>query len=510
MSTLLGTYATQPRTRERNTWRQNLLVAAVILSFITVSVHSARLRPFWYDEMSTFFISSIPGLREMLKGTVTDGNPPLYFLLARLCLKLPIQTELALRIPAIAGCVAAAMCVYRFVRHGTSASLALLSMTCFLGSMARIYSIEARGYCILLAFAGLVLCCWQARIYGSKLAPIGIALGVTGAILTHQYGVLYTTLPIFAGEAIATVRRRRLDLSVIGSVLTGSLMLLSTFPPMLRGQRVLLEAIRTAPAFWARPQIGHLALYPKYVPPFVAIVALIVGLFAPLIYATGVKPSIALPAKTKPEEYAAVSTLALFLPIMLLVTHLRSGYFQERYAIGSAMGLAMLIGLVFSHGRLSAFAWPASLYCFTIALLGLWHMSKPGFYVPQLDPILLSAGHEYQIVVDNPVQFYPAWWYADDNLRQRLHFLLDPPYAKTIDDFVGDYSIALEQPYLPMKIDSYAEFVAIHSRFFLYSHGEHEWLIGRLAAEGWKIELVLSSGVRNIYLVTSPQYVSGN
>jgi hypothetical protein len=506
MSTLLATYNTQPQTRERNTCRQNLLAATVILSFIAVSVHSARLRPFWFDEMSTFFISSIPGLREMLKGTTTDGNPPLYFLLARLCLKLPIHTELALRIPAIAGCVVAAMCVYRFVRHGASASLALLSMTCFLGSMARIYSIEARSYCVLLAFTGLVLCCWQTRIYGSKHAPIGIALGVAGAILTHQYGVLYTTLPIFAGEAIATVRRRRLDLSVIGSVLTGSLMLLATFPPMLRGQRVLLEAIRTAPAFWARPQFGQLAFYPRYVPPFIAIVALIVGMVALLTYAMGVKPGIASPADTTPEEYAAASTLALFLPIMLLVTHLGSGYFQERYAIGSAMGLAILIGLVFSHGRLSALAWPASLYCFTIALLGLWQMGKPGlFYVAQLDPMLASAGHEYPIVVDNAVQFYPAWWYADDNLRQRLHFLLDPPYAKTIDDFVGDYSVALEQPYLPMKIDSYSEFVAIHSRFFLYSHGEHEWLIGRLTTEGWTIQpLLSSSGTRNIYLVTAP------
>jgi hypothetical protein len=55
-----------------------------------------------------------------------------------------------------------------------------------------------------------------------------------------------------------------------------------------------------------------------------------------------------------------------------------------------------------------------------------------------------------------------------------------------------------------MKIDSYSEFLANHSRFFLYSHGEPEWLIGRLTAEGWKIELVRSSGVRNIYLVRSP------
>jgi len=48
------------------------------------------------------------------------------------------------------------------------------------------------------------------------------------------------------------------------------------------------------------------------------------------------------------EDLAVGVALVLILPIMLVLTGLGTGYFWERYGIGSALGVALVCGLLFS------------------------------------------------------------------------------------------------------------------------------------------------------------------
>ena len=78
MSTVV-TRASEPPKQSRIDWREKALLAAIAVLFLAVAIRSALLRPFWFDELSTFFISSIPTLKEMFEAIHADGNPLMYF-----------------------------------------------------------------------------------------------------------------------------------------------------------------------------------------------------------------------------------------------------------------------------------------------------------------------------------------------------------------------------------------------------------------------------------------------
>src|SRR5215472_39523 len=98
---------------------EKILLGLVGAIYFVIAVYSALRRTFWFDELSTLFITSTPTLRTMFHAMPTDGNPPLYFLLARPLLYLPIKTELALRLPSAFAYLFTMFAIYWFVRRDT-------------------------------------------------------------------------------------------------------------------------------------------------------------------------------------------------------------------------------------------------------------------------------------------------------------------------------------------------------------------------------------------------------
>src|SRR6266851_7057985 len=281
---------------------------AILFAFFLMGVHAARLRPFWFDELSTLFVTNTLTIREMFRAIPTDGNPPLYFLLARLSLHLHLGVELALRLPALLAYLLAALTVYWFVRRDASRIYALLSMSMFLGCSIHRYAIEARAYSLLMAFTGITICSWQYyRQSGRRRALVGISLGVIGAIFTHQYGVIYSTLPLIAGEFVRALRRRVLDRRVLYALAIPALAILLTYPPTLRAQQSLLSAIHACPGFYAHPRLRDLKVYAEMVPPFFALLAVLacVGLLFKLAL---IGPP---PGRSPPPPTALLKTLPL-------------------------------------------------------------------------------------------------------------------------------------------------------------------------------------------------------
>lgn len=176
--------------KSRVGWGEKAWLAVIAILFLAIAVRSASVRPLWFDELSTLFITLTPTLGGMWHAIPTDGNPPLYFLLARPLLHLPIRTELALRIPSILGMAGAGAAVYVFVRRSANWVFAMLAMGLLLGSFVAIYSIQARPYALLMGCTGLLVCCWQAAIRNAsrRLALAGITIGTAMAIFSLQYG----------------------------------------------------------------------------------------------------------------------------------------------------------------------------------------------------------------------------------------------------------------------------------------------------------------------------------
>src|ERR1700756_731693 len=153
----------KPRTQDSSLLQtEKLWLGAVALVYLAVAVRAAWQHPFVFHEFSTLFVASTPTIAEMFRAAPTDGNPPLYFLLARLCLMLPVKAELALRLPAIFAYFFAGLIAYWFVRRDAGRTYGWVAMGVFLGCGWSSYAVDARPYPLLLFFTGLALCCWQA------------------------------------------------------------------------------------------------------------------------------------------------------------------------------------------------------------------------------------------------------------------------------------------------------------------------------------------------------------
>ena len=477
-------------------------VIALALIFLTVTVRAAWLHPFRFHELSTLFVTATPTLQTMFRAAPADGNPPLYFLLARLCLHFPIKTELALRLPALVAYFLAALTVYRFVMRDAGRTFAWLAMSVFLGCSTHVFATDARPYSLLQFFTGLALCCWQSYCRsGNRIALAGIALSATGAICSHQYGVIYVTAPLFVGEIVRSLRRKHFDPAVLIAGAVGGTALLLTFPPMLRGQNMLLAAIRASVVFSAHPRISDLKDYAEILPKFIPVLAFMVFLALLLkIALTPMNQPTTSPSEVPIEDIGAAVMLALLLPLILIVTHLGTNYFQLRYGIGSAMGISMLCGLLLPRLRwrhVTSLAAMAAIYCLIVGLLGLWFAAAERREFWWNDPILHSGSAQEPIIIASAVLFSPIWWYSDHEMRARLHYLADPAYAARQSDFVAEYSLALEHAYTPMQLDDYRTFLASHLHFMLFCSGEAsvEWVKQRLIKDGWHLKLLQSGPV---------------
>ena len=272
------------------------------------------------------------------------------------------------------------------------------------------------------------------------------------------------------------------------------------------------------PAFAARPSLrflfGYLDTFPDILPILVVIAGAIGGYLRYVVLARkGTSERLTQPAsRVRPEYLAAGFALVLLLPIMLLVTELGTRYFAERYAIGSALGVAVVAGLFSSHlsrrfPAINTFIPAVILYSFAMALIAFCHGGQPrDVSGVQAEPVFLSAPAAEPVVIDDPLVFFATWHYGDSGMRSHIHYLIDLNYAAKQPEFVGEYALWLEQPYGSPKVDIYKDFLASHRKFLLYTIGmpKVEWVERRLTKEGWHLTPITSANGNTLYRVEQP------
>lgn len=501
-------------------WVEPVILASIVFAFTAIEIWADARRTLWFDEIASMVISTRPSLRVMFRAIPADGNPPLFFLLARLFLALPIRPQIALCLSSILPTGVTATMIYVFVRRNARSLYAFLAASVFYASPFSMFaSLEARPYALLLCFTSIAICCWQAAVRGphKRMATAGVAVAMSAAIFSHHYGVIYVGLPLLAAETVRSWRDRRIHLAVIAAMAVGALSVFFTFPPMLTAQGGLLRAIRQCPVFCSRPHLASLSLYLSMLPPFVPVVALSAAIPALLAYclATGKSRPGSQRLRLPPiplEDYFAALALALILPVMLLVTTAGTGYFWGRYAAGSILGVAILTGLLMSRlsrrlALVDNLAIAGVFYCLVFGIVAVCTIRLPENVIGvERDPFFLSARTGEPIVIADAVVFSPTWWYSDSTMRAEIHYLSDLSYAVKNPDFVSEYSLALEQPYGAPKIDDYNEFLSTHRDFLLYCIGvpRLEWVRDRLIHEGWDVVLIRSEGSKTLYRVTQP------
>ena len=211
------------------------------------------------------------------------------------------------------------------------------------------------------------------------------------------------------------------------------------------------------------------------------------------------------------EDLAVADVLTMFIPIMLLLTHLRTNFFVARYAIGSALGIAILMGILAAYAGarwrfVSGVVSLIVLYCVTVGTLRLWKLAKPEPPIDHGSPLFAAVPGTEPIVVASALEFVPFWWYADGLTRSRFHYLSDLRSAKAIPDMIPEYSLFLDRHQTPMQMEDYGAFLKTHGRFLVYSAGDPrlEWLEPRLSREGWDLKLISANKRGKLFRATAP------
>ncbi len=498
-----------------------LLAAVLVLAALRFVTYARR--NYWFDEIFTFYIARLGDIDRILEAAPPDGNPPLYYLLASLCLRLFGESELAMRLPSIASFTFAMFGVYAFVRRRCSALPAFFALFILGTAAVKQHAGDARPYALLLGFTMLALLCWQiaAERRSHRLAAlVGMGVGIAGAISSHHFGVFQVGIPLAAGELQRLYRQRRLDLPLYAAGAAGASMLLLTVPFALRTHELLLSHVRNSTVFYRRPGLSQLGSYDMMVD--LRLAAMFIVLLLLPRRAEPVPASVSATPAPRSEipghETAAAMAMALLVPLMMAVTWLSTNYFMYRYAIGASLGVAIVMGYAAANfGRETRRSHVAALLSVAglILLVGATDLARrlhpPAASAPQASPKLLAAAPAGQpIVVDSVLTYLPMWWYSPPDLRVRLRYLTDIAYAVRGPDPLGELTLVEERRFIPNRIDGYGPFLAENRAFLMLCkiteagacNDRTAWVKQRLIADGYRFLPIMEANDQVLFQVS--------
>jgi hypothetical protein len=222
-------------------WRTRLWAAAILILSLVFVLLWSHYKLFWIDELLEFYTDSRPSAAAIVFGQLHypfSLEPPGFHLLLHFIGRLfPAHAELGSRLISILSLLITEICVFRItLRLTAQANTALVAMALPFLFVTVDYAPEARVYSLLAALFALALFSYQSAIDdtgGSRtLALAGLFASLSAAILVHYYGILFP-LPILAGEAARTLRRRRFDWPLL-LVMTASCAMFALNLPFLK------------------------------------------------------------------------------------------------------------------------------------------------------------------------------------------------------------------------------------------------------------------------------------
>ncbi len=487
-----------------------VLLLAVLGVEIVLQVLQARAKIFWYDELLTFHISSLPSWALVWKALKAgaDGLPPGYYLLTRAGLSLPGAPEIALRLPSLAGYLSALLGVYWFASRRLPAIAGVAAAILVVLSPFRPYAVEARSYALLVGFLALAAVAWQ-RIGERRLMTPLFFLFLTLAICCHFMSVVAISIFVVA-EAARTAMVRRVRWGVWIACL------LSTVPTLVSLPGLLAYKQQYGKGFWAQPTWGNIVTtYGEYlgldyklaVPVIVLLILLIADSLREMV--RNPKPKSPPSGFQAPELVLLAGFLAYPAVLSLLTRVLGSGY-TPRYGWPAILGLA-LATVHFARG-----IWNRPAGSFLVAGLLTGFLIQAGYDVRTLRSSKLPKADErwnvlselsrrtpdLPVIVGSPLSYLQALQYGAPDLRGRLVEVLDEDAALRLvgSDTVDRTNRTLAE-FMPLHNESLAGIQSGYRRFLLQSGGYLDWFTTYAIRNGYHLTLLANYTDQSLYLV---------
>lgn len=499
-----------------------LLVVVSCVYFAVTSLLASR-KPMWSDELFTLYIARLSSLSEILAALSTgaDQNPPSYYFVTHVFLKLMGEAPLVARLPEVLGVFLMSLCLFYFVSGRLPVLYGIAAMTFPFTTVAFEYAYEARPYGLVLGFSGLAVLCWQrvTKRSGRVWWLVGLAASGAAAISSHYYAVLLL-VPLGVGELVRSWSDRRIDYPVWAALGLTLLPLLVFYP--------LLEAASTySQYFWSSPKWSNIPGFYLFllIPTLGPIVAtlMVASVWAFSEESPGPSSNATTKGLLLHEIAAGIGFIAV--PVVAVVlAKLATGAFASRYVLMAVIGFSILfpvaihriqarrnmIGVCFT---VFVFAW----FVFT-GIIQLRHQSSITNSWQKTYAFLQEADRsQLPIVAADLHSFMTIAHYAPQNLSSRIVYLADPQASiRYLGHDTVDRGILDLNPWFHVPVKKYASFMSTHTQFLIYARargipswlgyywpGHLDWIFCELSGASVEIELRGWDDDDLLFLVTS-------
>ena len=466
--------STVPPSQEAVDWieaHSNGAVVLLMVFFFCVEITEASGRPFWYDEMFTYSLATLPSWRQICLAMPPDGNPPLYVFLSRFFIFWLKPQELALRMPSLLAYTASLGLLFALVRKrlGTVCGL-LAAVLLAVHPFANYYASEARPYALVLFFACLGLWSWQLAV--DSIAPrrlflILLSLAVAGTVLSHHLGIVGLGLAILCGELVRVVMRRRIDFGVVTAMMLGLCALLFTLPMMHATRTLMLQDVDVN----QRLSLGR--LFTSYTDaslgwstPFLLLLVLSVVVF---FIQSGIRGFARLSSAWPPHELAALIGGTATLLVIFVMLRISTGYYA-----GPRYGFAVFVCLSAICAGIARL-YPRSVQL-VLCIVALAAFPRPHQlqHAASKEVSCLNALPHDPIAIARGLYYPTAWHYADSELRTRLFYPFGAEKEVSGKRWIESSALILAQGMMHMKAEPFHQFLGSTSSFLLVTDGDHQ------------------------------------
>lgn len=186
-----------------------LFLSIIILAFI-LRLFSLN-QSFWLDEAVQVWASSLPLEKFFTEYVPGDFNPPLYYLLMHLWMKIFGSSEAVVRMLSVilgTGCVWLIWRVVKEIEGSKNNRLEIMTVLLLATSPLHIYySQEARMY--VLACFGFLLSIWRFLEFWKKMTlKNGLWLAISFLLMGLSHHLTLLSLPIFLGWGVWRLKKR--------------------------------------------------------------------------------------------------------------------------------------------------------------------------------------------------------------------------------------------------------------------------------------------------------------
>jgi Dolichyl-phosphate-mannose-protein mannosyltransferase len=499
-----------PRTISKNlVWA---LLACLVVYAIARSVAAAAGKRFWYDELLTLTVSSLGSWNDRLSALKLplDGQPPLFYTIEHFALGLTRNKEIALRVPSILAFPCALVCIFVYVRKRGGEVLALVCAAFLLITAAfDTYAVEARPYSMVLACIAFALVCYQRA--PARLWTLLLAASLALAELLHYMAVV-SMVPFGLAEVVVLIQTRRVRWPVWASLLAGAA------PLFLQWKLIATNKEYYGPRFWAHFSFSNLPrTYAEYLGTHSPVGGGVAALALGAVALTYFWPRGDEEERIHGRERGAEAMLLLglvslpFIAYVLVILVMNSGL-TARYVLATVLGLLLTMGFALARASWKAVALSAAFVFAAVGVqeLSFWRAIKANIHETTSHGIDVQnfvdrIGHpELPVAIANPFVYLAVVHYCAPALVDRVRFVVpEPERNKDLPDTAAKGMVLL-QSYWPVRVNDLREFTSLHQEFLVYIEdvgSGRDWLIERLAEDGWSPRPIEFENYRIIYLV---------